>query len=167
MELFFGVPALAFPWGKVPPKGADEGTFSINGIPHPASPGASLPLLSRCARHFPLTGGIGLSQGGQGGHAGPPLRVTTGRNFRRGGPMWPPGLSLRLAFGQPPPSSEGGFFCGGVLLGPLAEKPQWGPCRHVGAHLCVRPARPYGATMALIRRSPQSLPAQSQIAVAK
>ena len=25
-----------------------------------------------------------------GGHAGPPLRAATGRNFRRGGPMWPP-----------------------------------------------------------------------------
>ena len=56
--------------------------FVANGIPHPAAPGASLPLLSRCARQFPiptvaarhlplirgvgpLTGRIGLSQGGQ------------------------------------------------------------------------------------------------------
>ena len=27
-----------------------------------------------------------------GGHAGPPLQVTTDRNFRRGGPMWPPAV---------------------------------------------------------------------------
>ena len=38
-------------------EGAAYGTVPINGIP-PALR-ASLPLLSRCARHFPLTGGIG------------------------------------------------------------------------------------------------------------
>ena len=65
-------------------EGATYGTVLATGIPRPASPGASLPLLSRCARHFPipsvaarhlplirgvgpLTGGIGLSQGGRGG----------------------------------------------------------------------------------------------------
>ena len=75
--------------------------------------------------------------------------------------MGAPHLSLRLAFGQPPypfclaaldispcqgesASLVRGrlFLRGRFPLGLLAEKPQWGPCRHVGAHLCVRPARP-------------------------
>ena len=39
-----------------------------------------------------------------GGHAGPPLRDTTGRNFRRGGPMWPPA--------KPSPHRGEGGICG-------------------------------------------------------
>ena len=83
--------------------------FVANGIPHPAAPGASLPLLSRCARQFPipsvaarhlplirgvgpLTGRIGLSQGGRGGRCavsrtrrGPPEGASRRRPRAKGG----------------------------------------------------------------------------------
>ena len=60
------------PLGEVPPKGA-EGAFTGPPSVSPYGSTASLPLLSRFARHFPLTGGIGPHRGRQkaGAHCAP------------------------------------------------------------------------------------------------
>ena len=60
------------PLGEVPPKGA-EGAFTGPPSVSPYGSTASLPLLSRFARHFPLTGGIGPHRGSQeaGAHCAP------------------------------------------------------------------------------------------------
>ena len=57
-----------------PDEGAACGTFVDNGIPQSPPRGGDSPF----------------HKGAWGGHTGPPLQVTTDRNFRRGGPMWPP-----------------------------------------------------------------------------
>ena len=101
-----------------------------------------------------------------GGHIGPPLRAATGRNFRRGGPMWPPAgapcAPLRMVRpcrarpprrgvrtfplgGRWPAGPDEGAACGTFAVNGIPQSPPCGgdsPLSQGGRARMVRPVSP-------------------------
>ena len=82
--------------GLWPPAGAPRAPLRMVRPCRARRPGAPWPSpWGKVARPQAVTDEGATDRFVLGGHTGPPLRAATGRNFRRGGPVWLPNLSLR------------------------------------------------------------------------